>query len=320
MGYCIYYKDSEPKLRFTKKEHVIPAGLGGIEKLPIGYVSDEANELFSLTEREVLRNSILSVNRENVGPGKRGSMNVKKVKSPNVYILKSEDEDGDNYKLGFVFAGEAYMIPQLVINFNDANLSYTTFYVSTVLNNENGKQIIFDFGKNLTEFFLNKNRTYELIEMPFQTNKHFILIGMYKGKWYAATSHKIINMNYLSIIMLENTGNSFNKQVYGEFPKSLQHYRYQFKFDGNSFYFLYIKTAFNALAFFKGHNFVCQDIFDPVRNAVLNKTDNICNFVMDFEKPPNLITEIIRKVPEKNHYVIITRVKNIILAYVSFYK
>lgn len=55
MGNCIYLKKSEPDVRFTKREHVIPAGLGGIAKLSLGVVSDEANEYFSPLEMETLR-------------------------------------------------------------------------------------------------------------------------------------------------------------------------------------------------------------------------------------------------------------------------
>ena len=43
---CIYYKRFD--LRFNKEEHVIPAGLGGTLKLSKGYVSDEANEFFTV--------------------------------------------------------------------------------------------------------------------------------------------------------------------------------------------------------------------------------------------------------------------------------
>ncbi|MDD4562431.1 MAG: hypothetical protein PHW39_05090 [Syntrophomonadaceae bacterium] len=81
---CIYLKQTKPDLKFTKREHVIPAGIGGIEKLPSGYVSDAANEFFSSIELIALRKTFLAVNRENVGPGKRGTLNVKKVKSPSI--------------------------------------------------------------------------------------------------------------------------------------------------------------------------------------------------------------------------------------------
>lgn len=88
VGYCIYYKKTEPDLRFDKEEHIIPAGLGGIHKLEKGSVSDEANEKFSKIETVALRNSIIGFNRMNFGPGKRGSLNVKKIKSPVMRVLK----------------------------------------------------------------------------------------------------------------------------------------------------------------------------------------------------------------------------------------
>ena len=43
---CIYYGDM-PGLTYNKREHIFPAGLGGKAMLPKGYVSDQANELFS---------------------------------------------------------------------------------------------------------------------------------------------------------------------------------------------------------------------------------------------------------------------------------
>lgn len=68
MGYCIYYKKTEPDLRFDKEEHIIPAGLGGIHKPEKGSVSDEAYEKFSKIETVALRNSIIAFNRMNPTP------------------------------------------------------------------------------------------------------------------------------------------------------------------------------------------------------------------------------------------------------------
>jgi len=158
LGYCIYYKRSEPDVHFTKREHVIPAGLGGISKLPLGSVSDEANEYFSPLEMEILRDSLLAVNRNNVGPGKRGSLNVKKVKAPTMRVIKKEDSSGENYNIGFVFAGESYIISQIAVDFNDKENSYIPSYHSTVFDIQQGKQTILDFRKNLIGFLSNTNR------------------------------------------------------------------------------------------------------------------------------------------------------------------
>ena len=46
---CIYYKNN-PKLTYKEKEHIFPAGLGGITTLSKGLVSDQANSLFSKLE------------------------------------------------------------------------------------------------------------------------------------------------------------------------------------------------------------------------------------------------------------------------------
>ena len=316
---CIYLKKSKPDLKFIKREHVIPAGIGGIEKLPRGYVSDEANEFFSPLELIALRKTILAVNRENVGPGKRGTLNVKKVKSPSIRVLKDTDKNGDNFKLGFVFAGETYMIPQLQMDFNDDESSYKPTYFSTTFEVENGKQILYDFRQKLIRFLRNKGRSFKLVQMPFETDKHFINIGFYNGNWFAATSHKTINMDYLRLFFLKDIVSENLESIYPEGKDKLfQKYQYQLEWNINEFYFLYAKTAFNSLALFRGSEFVLSDLFDPIRNAILHP-EKCREFVIDYLKPAESIIDIIKKTPTKSHYVIITPVENNIAAYVGFY-
>jgi hypothetical protein len=316
---CIYLKQTKPDLKFTKREHVIPAGLGGIEKLPRGYVSDAANEFFSPIELIALRKTFLAVNRENVGPGKRGTLNVKKVKSPSIRVLKDTDMNGDNFKLGFVFAGETYMIPQLQMDFNDAESSYKPTYFSTSLEVEDGKQILCDFRQKLIRFLRNRDRSYKLVHMPFQTDKHFINIGSYNGNWFAATSHKTINMDYLALFCLKDI---VGENLEGTEPewkgKLLQNYQYKLDWNINEFYFLYAKTAFNTLALFKGSEFVLSDLFDPIRNAILNP-EQCKEFVIDYLKPAESMIDKMKKTPSKSHYVIITSLESNIVAYVGFY-
>ena len=50
---CIYFGDA-PNLTYNKSEHIFPAGLGGTVTLPQGWVSDQANELFSSMEGELM--------------------------------------------------------------------------------------------------------------------------------------------------------------------------------------------------------------------------------------------------------------------------
>ena len=74
--YCMYGKSAEGT--FEKREHIIPAFMGGMQKLPKGSVCDEINELFSPMEFHVSQHSILALNRMFYGPGKRGSQNRKR--------------------------------------------------------------------------------------------------------------------------------------------------------------------------------------------------------------------------------------------------
>lgn len=59
---CIYYGDL-PELTYKSREHVLPAALGCSTKLESGVVSDQANELFSPIERDVLEHSLIQIPR-----------------------------------------------------------------------------------------------------------------------------------------------------------------------------------------------------------------------------------------------------------------
>lgn len=310
---CIYYKEA---LLCTSQEHVIPAALGGIAKLPLGTVSDKANREFSPIELSVLRKSFLAMNRENVGPGKRGSLNVQKVKTPNVRVLQDYEGSSDNYKLGFVFAGQTYMIPQLVMDFDDATNSYCPLFLTTQLGNEGHTELI-AFRERLVCFLSNPHRKFVLLNMPFETTKHFIVIGEFQGKWFAATSHKIINMDMLAILTL----NDIKSIKLGVMPRKTisniqQHYQWDFPVDTNAYCFFYLKTAFNACAYFIGAK-ILESNFDTIRHSILYHTD--CgNYFDNF----NLSTErkkTFELIPDKGHYVIIESTSDGILAYVGFY-
>lgn len=53
----------------------------------------------------------------NFGSRKRGSLNVKKIKSPIMRLLKQEEKNGVEFVLGFIFAGQSYIIPQIILDY-----------------------------------------------------------------------------------------------------------------------------------------------------------------------------------------------------------
>lgn len=326
MGYCIYYKKSDQHLHFDKEEHVIPAGLGGIQKLKKGAVSDEANEKFSKLETVVLRNSLIGFNRMNNGPGKRGSHNVKKVTSPVMRVLKQEKGSPVEFVLGFIFKGQSYIIPQLILDFDIKTNTFLPMYMSTVLDEQSIGDFPLDLDRKLIQLFKNKKITWKLVQLPFETKKHFINIGHYQGKWYATTSFKKIHKNLLALDMLpmlnekvkepEDKNELSKPEILGEI---LLNYKDKLNTDASTFYFMYLKTAFNALALFKGTDYVCNEIFDEIRESII-KVRNVDKFIQSEKDLYDSEIEVYAKnFPDKAHYVIICAKDNRLIAYVSFY-
>lgn len=326
IGYCIYYMKTE-QLHFNKQEHIIPAALGGIQKLDHGVVSDEANEKFSKIELNAIRNSPININRTKFGPGKRGRLTLKKLKSPVIKVLNQEENNGLEFPLGFIFSGESYIIPQLYLDIDDEkNTCFSTYLYSTFID-KIPIEFKSDFNAKLIQFLMNKQRIYKLVKMSFDTEKHFISIGYYEGKWYAATSHQTINMDMLALHvllpMLKEQAQTLIQDEEEAQPQALSNslfkYQDQFQLETSSFFFLYLKTAFNALAYFKGSEFVCKDIFDELRDSILNMT-NIVKFIEEDKQLFNSsIKNYINKFPQLSHYVILCAREEILMGYVSFY-
>lgn len=324
MELCIYYKKSEG-LRFTKQEHIIPAGLGGKQMLGKGVVSDQANERFSKTELKVLRDSFIGLNRMNNGPGKRGSLKLKKVKNPTVTVIKS---DSANHKidtlLGFIFLGKSVVIPQLNTYWDDP-----PFY-RYVISNIDTSSVDFlktKLNDNVIDFLESKERNYKSVHMPFTTDKKFVHIGLYEKTWYVTTSFK-------EQLVLDHFAHDILPTLY-DLREKLKCAKYSFDLDYredmvfkfkkeletnfSNFGFLYLKTAFNALAFVKGSEYVMNNIFDELRETILyvREPGKFIRLKKDLEHPE--IESYIKKFPNKAHYVILFSKGKKINAYVSFY-
>lgn len=325
MNRCIYYKKSED-LRFDKQEHVIPAGLGGKQMLEKGVVSDEANEKFSKTELKVLRDSIVGLNRMNNGPGKRGSLKLKKVKNPTVTVIRPDStNDKIDILLGFVFMGKSVVIPQLATYWEEYSLSYQ--YAALNLDISSMDFLQTELNDKLIHFLESKKRNYRPVHVPFTTDKNFVHIGYYQKTWYVATSFKVrLNLDVFAADMLpvlyelrekiKNDKEAFKPEfmdnVVFKFERDLE-------MDFSTLGFLYLKTAFNALALFKGSEYVMHNIFDEIRETVLSvgEPGKFIRTKEQLEHPE--IESYIERFPDKAHYVILFSEDKILKAYVSFY-
>ncbi|HDR7385739.1 hypothetical protein COL48_08795 [Bacillus toyonensis] len=325
MGYCIYYKKSDEDLKFDNEEHIIPAGLGGIKKLEKGTVSDEANAKFSKEELVILRNSIIGLNRTNNGPGKRGSLNIKKVKNPIMRVMRHKTKHTPlEFVLGFIFAGRSVLIPQLT-TFIDYN-SFSYQYLASNINVPSVDNLQIELNEQLIQFLEDKERKFKLVHMPYKTSNNFIHIGFYQGRWYVATSFKMLNLNIFAVDMLpilyklrENFKDKKALPQPNFIDESVSEFKDKLNTDAIKFYFLYLKTAFNALALFKGAKYVCNDTFDEIRESIINvnNTDKFIQSNKNLDTPE--IKAYVDKFPDKAHYVIICARNNRLNAYVGFY-
>ncbi|MDP1393760.1 hypothetical protein Q8G28_09205 [Lysinibacillus capsici] len=182
-----------------------------------------------------------------------------------------------------------------------------------------------ELDKKLIQFFNEKKLVWKLVDSPFKTNKNFINIGYYQNKWYA-TSLRKLNNNILAAdilpILVEKLRKSSDKNELAR-PKVLNkiplRYEDTLNTDASIFYFMYLKTAFNALTLFKGAEFVCNEMFDEVRESIidvsnLDKFIEVGNYLQESE-----IKVYAKNVPDKAHYVIIRAKDGRLTAYVSFY-
>ncbi|MBU3169903.1 hypothetical protein [Clostridium estertheticum] len=169
MDNCIYLGRLSEELTYNSQEHLIPAGLGGRLKLPKGFVSDQANEKFSKYELFGLRKSLLTGNRMRHGPGKRGNQNIKKEKAPVIRMLKENRDNGENL-LGYIFAGEAYVLPQIRYSFNCISGKIDVKYVCDNFNIENLESYQLDFRRKIMGFLLNESKSYTHVDNDIDKN------------------------------------------------------------------------------------------------------------------------------------------------------
>ncbi len=273
MGNCIYYCDKNEELTYEKREHVFSAGLGGKRRLPQGYISDQANELFSKYEFLTMRYSPLQIARAKYGPGKRGSQNINCIDVPDVLSLKPFRGILDNdyvCPLGFIFQGQAYLLPQIIILFQEAPKDFIKIYLNPIY------KVIettdrSNFQQRIQEFLLSTKKNYRIIEVPHKTTRRFACIGFYKSCWYVCCTQPSFNLESCAMrVLTKKPSNDLPTDCFGIPPFTFE-FKYSREIELKNMVpvFIHCKNCFNALAFFKGDKFVRQDIFDRFRQHIL---------------------------------------------------
>lgn len=305
---CIYYGNRE-ELTYASEEHVIPAGVGGMKKLPKGYVCDQFNREISKLEQRFLRNSILAMPRMFVGPGKRGSLSESKATKSKIQFIKNPDGQVP-YSLGYTVLGKTTEIPTLLINTKDGRSSFSL----DKKENADPFTVINDYkNKCLTDNWL-RIKVRDNNELPAD----IILIGVKEGveeNYNCFVLRHPDNPLEISTDRIRAIANGIkydNKQP--EQAKYMPHV--QDTGDFNDEYFrIYGKIAFNALAMLKGIDFVNAACFDDVRKWIAYGGDN--HFASMITITP--LQDVGLTVPKDAHSVLITRSGQTVVANVSLY-
>jgi len=257
MDKCIYFKNQAEKLTYSSAEHIFPAAIGGIKKLDKGIVSDQANNIFSKLERKAFHESMIRINRQFGGIGKRGKRSDKaNIQSATIELMQCQDDKA--YSLGYLLKGSPITIPQFHIDVESKAITGASIPPSS-----QGIDLL-DFVKT------NWTGYYNIIINDKMQSK--ALLGFHENKWYLAMPNKesqgrcddIINTLIQAQSIEKTNQETHTSQVAFDIPVVVD----------ENYYRVIAKIAFNYLACICGQEFVLRDEFDSIRNYILNGGDN----------------------------------------------
>jgi hypothetical protein len=301
---CIYLGE-DSNLHYDSADHIIPAGLGGKTKLPLNYVSREFNNLISRSEQVFLRNSIISMPRQIIGPGKRGSSTHIKATKSLINVFKQQTDKG-SLSLGYIQLGKPVEIPHIVLN------SKTGDY-SVGLNKETVEEEFPRFKQKLFEFDKLKIRKIKFKDLDSNT----FLLGIKEGveenyDCFIASSDGMAHPFNAKALAAMADALSDRNALTSDTPYKIR--TYQNAVINDDYFRCCAKISFNCLVHLKGKEFVLQDCFNPLRNWIVNGGEN--EFVR--LSPSNDFT-IHNIFPEDSHWIIISKVENTLVANICFY-
>lgn len=244
---CIYYGNKE-ELTYNSQEHIFPATIGGIKKLPKDYVSDQANNYFSKLESRLITESFIGLEKMFFGPGERGK--DKPGRMP-ITLFSTKNEES----LGFSFKGKPHYIPQIVINNNLKEVHIRRDY-----NLQSNKDI-----EKLCYIIKNFDNKYTIVESKPTMSK--FLIGLYKNRVFISVEEKDKINEYIEYIrnkVIDNIDYSKAKESLAEQPQIALN----MAVDMNDNAIVFAKTALNVIADLKGLEYLNNQSFDEIKNWI----------------------------------------------------
>lgn len=320
MNKCIYYKDGN--LSFDSREHIIPASVGGIRKLPKGFVSDKANNYFSGIELVALRETFVGGIRNYIGPGHRGKrLNVSNEGviqcsskyNPHLNVLKvrNDIESAFSYKLGFMYDKHIVFIPQVLFYVdNQLKLEKKIYSPGGYDNPLNNVGSFFEYLKKMVPM------DSEIVTTELLCSEAVLIVGCFYSKWYHFCNIPFLDFEKAYKICTDQI-DDINLIISLDRGKQ---YDYSYRLSGGLIHgelqFIYLKTAFNVLAYVMGQDYVLDERFDFIRNIIMGKSKVDILRTCEPCKATKWISNLDLVDP---HVVIFETIEGILFAVVSFY-
>ncbi|MCK9220440.1 MAG: hypothetical protein M0P47_10375 [Bacteroidales bacterium] len=301
---CIYLGEIEG-LHYDSPDHIIPAGLGGKIKLPSDYVSREFNNMSSKYEKVLLRSSILSLPRQLLGPGKRGSFDPKKATKSRVNVFSQYPETG-LLSLGFIKMGKPFEIPHIFLNRKTGEVRVEMDKATTDIELQ-------EFKNQLCHFESLRIRLMKFSRLDSDSFLLGIKTGIEQNFDCFIASHDG-KSNPFTAKALTIVANTIENRTSFSDSASFKVTTHQSAELNEGYYRSCAKIAFNCLAYIAGKTYVSNEMFDPIKKWLVEGGENIFVDIL-----PNYKSSIQRIFPEDSHQVVITKIDKELIADVCFY-
>jgi len=312
---CIYTKEPHEDVELKSGDHIFLAAIGGIKKLPKTYVSHEANNHFSKLEKHFTRDSIISLVRQFEGPGKRGKLSIKNASKSNICVMSSQISSEDireRYNLGYVKLGKPYTINQFIFKLDDDKSNMGTSINPEYIKDSDEPQKVLNSllerARNSTNYILIKDDN-----LP----NNIALFGELDDKWFLGINNDNIlpiATEFINYLRNRKTVNVNDSKRYSTQVKA----NLKSKIDMEVTYRVIAKMVFNLLALEKGHEFILESRFDPIRNWIYSGEgeSNFVNIISDNSVMKERFGSLY---PERAHYIFITQIDNELVGLIGFY-
>lgn len=317
-NFCIYKKSSEGK--FDKREHVIPAFIGGMQTLEQGMVSDEINELFSKLEYRTSLDSLVTMNRMIYGPGKRGKQNSKKSSHHKVAVMCDEQ---NRTVLGYLELAKPRLLSQ--IHFGLSLQEGKQFEIGMSLDNA-----VKDAWEQARDAFFQRLANYggqPIVLKEECMERDRALLGYQNGKWFLAFHPQEDEENALdkarrvaALVAGDRERLEQTSQVKASSSQVTAHYKHCM--DLKDYYRFIAKIAFNTVAHLYGREAVLSECFDGIRQAILTG-EQIEEYVRFTNEEDSMRVfeqlDYMSLLGKVAHWVVCTKMQNYYVALVYLY-